>query len=203
MPKKEKSKKEKQDKSSSHEKNSSRKTLHLYVTVCGDPQAIELFTRKNSELNTLIDKYQVFINSEPGNDGSGRVIEGEADFFLCVYDICNRKSVDFLKNKVMNVVNGLKRPIGVAGLGLEYRTRGGKELADVGTAAALAKQYGCKGTELVSCDARQMAAGTFALYAATMPEKFNANPDSKEGGEEGEEEKKKKKSGKKSKKEKN
>lgn len=51
------------------------------------------------------------------------------------------------------MVNGLKRPIGVAGLGLEYRTRGGKELADVGTAAALAKQYGCKGTELVSCDA--------------------------------------------------
>lgn len=116
MPKKEKSKKEKQDKSSSHEKKSSRETLHLYVTVCGDPQAIELFTRKvsvvvlsvgsitfllqNSELNTSIDKYQVFINSEPGNDGSGRVIEGEADFFLCVYDICNRKSVDFLKNKV-------------------------------------------------------------------------------------------------------
>lgn len=52
----------------------------------------------------------------------------------------------------MREVKSLKKPMGVAGLGLEYRTCEARELAEVGTAAALANQYGCKGTELISCD---------------------------------------------------
>lgn len=118
MPRKKKSKKESNEESSSHEKEKSNcETLHLNVTVCGDPQAIDLFTRKvgvcarksvycilaflqNYDLNASVDKYQVSIYGEPGNDDSGKVVDRESDFFLCVYDICNPKSVDFLKNKV-------------------------------------------------------------------------------------------------------
>eukprot|EP00108_Taenia_solium_P001488 TsM_001208800 transcript=TsM_001208800 gene=TsM_001208800 len=184
MPKKEKSKKESHNKSESHKRRRSQIARHY-----------------NSDLNASVDKYQVSIYGEPGNDDSGKVVDNESDFLLCVYDICNRKTVDFLKNKVMREVKSLRKPMGVAGLGLEYRACGGRELVDDGTATALAKQYGCKGTELVSCDGGQLAAGFFSLYACTKPEKFDTNFDGEEVEEGGEKEKKKSK--RKSKKQKN
>ncbi|CDS43133.1 expressed conserved protein [Echinococcus multilocularis] len=61
----------------------------------------------------------------------------------------------------------------IAGLGLECRSGGRCGDTGIGTAAQLARFYGCRGTELISCDGQQMAAGIFSLYAAACPERFN------------------------------
>ncbi|KAL5962948.1 hypothetical protein TSMEX_009315 [Taenia solium] len=147
-------------------------TIRLYLAVCGDPQAIDLFMKKNGDLNAKVDKYRVILDADPGNNSDGKVILRDADFFLCVYDVCDRKTVEFLKDKVIPEVKALNKKMAVAGLGLECRGSGGKSETVIGTTAQLASLYGCKGTELICCDGHQMAAGTFSLYTATCPEKF-------------------------------
>ncbi|KAL5108730.1 hypothetical protein TcWFU_003441 [Taenia crassiceps] len=153
-------------------KKPSGETIRLYLAVCGDPQAIDLFMKKNGELNARVDKYRVILDADPGNDSDGKVILSEADFFLCVYDVCDCKTVEFLKSKVIPEVRALNKKMAIAGLGLECRGSGRKNETVIGTTAQLAKLYGCKGTELICCDGHQMAAGTFSLYTATCPEKF-------------------------------
>ncbi|KAH9284674.1 hypothetical protein ECG_02321 [Echinococcus granulosus] len=162
----------KSDKENGRSKKPSGETIRLYVAVCGDPQAVDLFMKKNGDLNVAVDKYQVILDANPGNDSNGKVVIKGADFFLCVYDVCDRRTVGFLKKKVIPEVKAMNKKMAIAGLGLECRGSGGKGETEIGTAAQLASFYGCKGTELICCDGHQMAAGTFSLYTATCPEKF-------------------------------
>lgn len=55
---------------------------------------------QNIELNVVANKYHVSIDATPGNGWSGEVFDNEADLILCVYDVCRRDTVDFLRYKV-------------------------------------------------------------------------------------------------------
>ncbi|CDS43135.1 expressed protein [Echinococcus multilocularis] len=199
-----KDKKSDKSKSSSSDKKVTRKTERLEVSICGHPDVVDMYMLKSSDLNAVIDSYQIDIDPDPGTNTEGQVIDKEADLFLCVYDVRNRKTVDFLRSRVLPEVKNLNKKMAIAGLGLEYRMGGREDLADMGTASSLAKQYGCRGAELVYCEGEQLAAGTFSLYAASNPEKYNKDTEEKteeEGGKKKGKDKKDKK-GKKDKKDK-
>ena len=47
-----------------------------------------------------MDEYQVTIDPDIGTDSDGKLIDKECDLCLLVYDVRNKTTVDFLKNKV-------------------------------------------------------------------------------------------------------
>ncbi|KAM7536065.1 hypothetical protein Aperf_G00000104040 [Anoplocephala perfoliata] len=173
--KKEKSLKEKSEgnkRESQVSLTQSRKSCRIHILVCGDPKVVQLYMRQNSELSTQVDQYHVRIDAEIGTDCEGEIVEGDCDLYLCVYDVRDRKSVDFLRKHVMCQVGELKRKCAIAGLGLETRACGGQGGVDSRTSVQLAKEYNCRGSELVYCDPHQLAAGTFSLYRASYPDRF-------------------------------
>ncbi len=99
----------------------------------------------------LADKYDVDVDVDTGTDAEGNVIDKSADLYTCVYDVRNPETVNFLKTRVLPKVKELNQPMAVVGLGLEYRTGGGQDAVDIRTAQQLGSQYGCRGTEVVSC----------------------------------------------------
>nr|CDS23096.1 expressed conserved protein [Echinococcus granulosus] len=154
-----------------------RKATNLSMNVCGHPNAIEMFKQKASlmsenELDVAVDEYQVNFNVNPGNDSDGTLYSGDADFYLCVYDVRDPKTVQFLQKNILPNVRALNKVMAVAGLGLEYRSRGGQDGVSIDTAGLLTRQFRCKGTELIYCDGKQLAAGAFSLYAAANPTMF-------------------------------
>lgn len=52
-------------------------------------------------MRAIVDKYEVNINADFNTNEDGQVTDREADLFLCVYDVRNNASVDFLKTKVI------------------------------------------------------------------------------------------------------
>ncbi|CDS43132.1 expressed conserved protein [Echinococcus multilocularis] len=174
-----KSKKDKKGKnkgeSQSEEKRKqpvARKATNLSMNVYGHPNAIEMFKQKENELDVAVDEYQVNLNVNPGNDSDGTLYSGDADFCLCVYDVRDPKTVQFLQKNILPNVRALNKVMAVAGLGLEYRSRGDQEGVSIDTASLLTRQFRCKGTELIYCDGKQLAAGAFSLYAAANPTMF-------------------------------
>lgn len=116
-------------------------------------------------MNAIVNEYQVSIDADAGNNSDGQVTNRDASLFLCVYDVRNRATVDYLKSKVICTllilpiafqilpeVKNMNKKMAVAGLGLEYRTGGSQDLVDRATASSLAKQYECPGMELVCCE---------------------------------------------------
>ncbi|KAL5962947.1 hypothetical protein TSMEX_009314 [Taenia solium] len=170
-----------------------RKKISLSMYVCGHPNIIEMFMQKNIELNVDVDDYQVNFNVYPGNNSDGTLSSGDADFYLCVYDVQDSESVEYLQKNILPTIKALNKVMAVAGLGLEYRGSEGAKQTSVDTASLLTKQFGCKGTELVSCDSKQMAVGAFSLYAAANPTEFAELAKGEEGTTEEDGGKKKKK----------
>ncbi|VDO09111.1 unnamed protein product [Rodentolepis nana] len=149
-----------------------REHRRISVVVCGDTKAVDIYMKQRMDLSTPVDRYQVSIDAEAGADPKGRITERNCDLYLCVYDVRDKKTVEFLRNRVMPQVKYFNKKIAIAGLGLEARLCGGQGEVEIGTSTQLAKEYGCRGSELISCDPHQLAAGTFSLYSASYPEKF-------------------------------
>lgn len=47
-----------------------------------------------------VDKCQVEFDVSPGNNSGGTLRSGDADFYLCVYDVRDSESVDYLKKNI-------------------------------------------------------------------------------------------------------
>nr|CDS28580.1 expressed protein [Hymenolepis microstoma] len=153
-------------------KQITREHRRVHVVVCGDTKAVDIYMRQRMHLSTPVDRYHVSIDAEVGADSKGRIAERNCDMYLCVYDVGDKKTVEFLRNRIMPQVKYFNKKIAIAGLGLEARLCGGQGEVEIGTSTQLAKEYGCRGSELISCDPHQLAAGTFSLYSASYPEKF-------------------------------
>nr|CDS28579.1 hypothetical protein HmN_000019800 [Hymenolepis microstoma] len=94
----------------------------------------------------------------------------EAEVILCVYDVRKPETVRFLRERVLPSVKNLRKPMAIAGLGLEYRCGVEKGLVDIRTACQLGKSFSCRSTEFMCCDGKLLAFCTFALYSATLPD---------------------------------
>ncbi|VUZ50143.1 unnamed protein product [Hymenolepis diminuta] len=150
-----------------------REHRRVSVVVCGDPKAVDIYRRQRMDLSTPVDRYHVSIDAEIGTDSKGRIGERDCDMYLCVYDVRDKKTIEFLRNQVMPQVKYLNRKVAIAGLGLEARLGKDQGEVEIGTSTQLAKEYSCLGSELISCDPHQLTAGTFSLYSASYPEKFS------------------------------
>lgn len=56
------------------------------------------------ELSTPVDRYHVSIDVEIGTDSRGRIAERDCDMYLCVYDVRDKKTVEFLRNQVISTL---------------------------------------------------------------------------------------------------
>ncbi|VDO09109.1 unnamed protein product [Rodentolepis nana] len=145
------------------------KTIHLYPVICGHPDAVDLYLNMHPKIDIQVDNVRIRVTSSRGNDSFGKMSFSEAEVFLCVYDVRKPETVRFLRERVLPSVKKLRKPMAIAGLGLECRCGVEKGLVDIQTACQLGKSFDCKSTEFMCCDGKLLTFCTFALYSAVLP----------------------------------
>lgn len=97
------------------------------------------------------DTYDLVVDMETGTDESGNVIDKSADLYTCVYDVRDKRTVDFLRSNVIPKVQALNQKMAVVGVGLEYRGSREPGIVGQGTTQVFGNAYACPATETILC----------------------------------------------------
>ncbi|VDK35886.1 unnamed protein product [Dibothriocephalus latus] len=199
MPKKEKKPKEKKEKKEKKgkkskkdkEKHENKKAVDVTkrIAVCGDENSVRQVMDKSGKLKAVTSTGDVTMNVENGMNGAEVAAGGDYEGVLCVYDIREQKSYNFLKEKVMSAAKS-KSPnayLMVAAVGLEYRGSTERPLVPNQDLKSLAGANGAVCTELISYDPNAMADGILSLFIRKNPNSImqdsNISPDEDETGD--------------------
>ncbi|VDO02216.1 unnamed protein product [Rodentolepis nana] len=150
-----------------------RAEKNINIQVLGSPEAVDLFLCDGDILNCQTMDYSVNIMATAPLYPSD-----ESDMIICVYDVCNYKTVEYLRNEIFSKYFKLKNLV-IVGVGLEGRSLENLNNVTPKTICQqLCHQFRCIGTEVVSCGAKSKAMSLLSLYGSLCPEEFSAQNES-------------------------
>nr|CDS28576.1 hypothetical protein HmN_000019500 [Hymenolepis microstoma] len=137
------------------------------IQVLGNPEVVDIFLSDGNILNcqTMEHNVNFMASASPYPSDINDMVVG-------VYDVCNYKTVEYLRQEILPKYSGLKNLV-IVGVGLE-----GRNFVNLNNATPklicqqLCKQFRCIGTEIVGCGAKSKAVSLLALYGRLCPGEF-------------------------------